>query len=485
MVSELRRKPNIMSESTSEETDKNSPIQTTRLVFNGDIQENQSLEGITRISVGGYKSLYEECSIEVRPLTILAGANSSGKSSMMQPLLLLKQTLEATYDPGALLLDGPNVRFTFASQLFSQIPGKNSCDRLSVNLEIDDKSLITTFKKEHNQEIKVISTTCKYRQQEFTASLGMNNADVEQEFEKWFNEDEIWHNFFDYKEKEIGYSIVRSRCFLHINFQFELPHEKLGIVNVTIYDSRSHTSLFESEIRRLIHIPALRGNPERAYKTTAVESKFTGTFENYVASIINRWQKTEDNRLIDLAKALQTLGLTWKVDAKQINDVQIELRVGRLPRSGEVEDMVSLADVGFGVSQTLPVLVALLVAEPGQLVYLEQPEIHLHPRAQAALAEVLADAANRGVKVVVETHSDLLLRRIQTLVAEDKISPEKVKLHWFKRRDDGVTEVSSTDLDDAGAFGDWPEDFSDVALTEESRYLDAAESRLAQRSYAS
>lgn len=474
-----------MSESTSEATDKNPPIQIIGHIFDGDIQENLSLEGITRISVGGYKSLYEECSIEVRPLTILAGANSSGKSSMMQPLLLLKQTLEATYDPGALLLDGPNVRFTFASQLFSQIPGKNSPDFLSVNLEIDDESLKTTFKKEPDREIEVISTTCKYRQQEFTASIGMNNEDVAREFEKWFNGDELESKILFNTDQEIQCSLVRSRCFLNIDCQFELPHEKLGIVNVTIYDSRSHTSLFESEIRRLIHIPALRGNPERAYKTTAVEREFTGTFENYVASIINRWQKTEDRRLTDLVKDLQTLGLTCKVDAKQINDVQIELRVGRLPRSGEVEDMVSLADVGFGVSQTLPVLVALLVAEPGQLVYLEQPEIHLHPRAQAALAEILADAANRGVKVVVETHSDLLLRRIQTLVAEDKISPEKVKLHWFKRRDDGVTEVTSTDLDDAGAFGDWPEDFSDVALTEESRYLDAAESRLAQRSYAS
>ncbi|MFP4415068.1 AAA family ATPase, partial [Coleofasciculus sp.] len=62
---------------------------------------DKEVQGITRISVQGFKSLYDECSIEIRPLTILAGANSSGKSSIMQPLLLMKQTLEATYDPGA------------------------------------------------------------------------------------------------------------------------------------------------------------------------------------------------------------------------------------------------------------------------------------------------------------------------------------------------------------------------------------------------
>jgi predicted ATPase len=141
-------------------------------------------------------------------------------------------------------------------------------------------------------------------------------------------------------------------------------------------------------------------------------------------------------------------------------------------------DTVSIADVGFGVSQTLPILVALLVAEPGQLVYLEQPEIHLHPRAQAALAEILVDAANRGVRVVLETHSELLLLAVQSLVAEGKLLPNLVKLHWFKRRDDGVTEVSSADLDETGAFGDWPEDLGDVSLHLENRYLDAAEAVL-------
>ena len=142
--------------------------------------------------------------------------------------------------------------------------------------------------------------------------------------------------------------------------------------------------------------------------------------------------------------------------------------------------MVSIADVGFGVSQTLPVVVALREARPGQLVYLEQPEIHLHPRAQTAMAKVLADAAGRGVHVVAETHSALLILGIQTLVAEGKLAPELVKLHWFERRE-GLTKVRSADLDETGSFGDWPEDFADVALEAQGRYLDAVEARSTQR----
>jgi predicted ATPase len=173
------------------------------------------------------------------------------------------------------------------------------------------------------------------------------------------------------------------------------------------------------------------------------------------------------------------MGLTWKVEAQPVDDTQVELRVGRLPhsRSGGDHDLVSVADVGFGVSQSLPVLVALIVAEPGQVVYLEQPEMHLHPRAQRRLAHVLADAANRGVIVVAETHSALLLREVQTLVATGKLSTDKVKMHWVQRQEDGRTVVTPADLDENGAYGDWPEDFDEVELNAEKAYLDAVESK--------
>ena len=79
-----------------------------------------------------------------------------------------------------------------------------------------------------------------------------------------------------------------------------------------------------------------------------------------------------------------------------------------------------------------------------------------------------------------ETHSSLLLLGIQTLVAEGKLSPDLVKLHWFKRDNRGATKVMPADLDKAGAFGDWPEDFGDVELKAQSRFLDASEKRLVE-----
>ena len=420
----------------------------------------QTIEGITKIAVKGFKSIAEACEIDIRPLTILAGANSSGKSSIMQPLLMLKQTLEVPYDPGPLLIDGPNVQFTEAGQFLSTLPDKKRTECFKVQIEThapDFSHLVeTTFKKRENR-IGLVEMTVEERiknnHTSFSKRLTLYPEMVSEEIKSAIEQHSIPKDFDEVK---------RFRCFLVFG-------SKDGYAFFTI------TPDLESNILNSLHLPGLRGNPERIYKLTSTGPQYPGTFENYAASIIHEWQETEDERLKTLSSAFHTLGLTGQIGTKRIGDVGIELQVGRLLRRSSEMDMVNIADVGLGVSQVLPVLVALIVAEPGQLVYLEQPELHLHPRAQVALAQVLADAAKRGVRVVAETHSSLLLLGIQTLVAEGDLPSELVKLHWFTRREDGVTEVNSADLDEAGAYGEWPEDFDDVDLKIQSRYLDAVD----------
>jgi hypothetical protein len=269
------------------------------------------------------------------------------------------------------------------------------------------------------------------------------------------------------------WEIRRDRCFL------ELVWAAKGSHGIGFEAGGRPGPKWEGIIPNVIHLPGLRGNPERLYPVAAVGARYPGTFEKYTASIISQWEAEGDGHLAELNEDLKLLGLTGGVSAVRLNDVQIELQVGRLPELAprRAEDRVNIADVGVGVSQTLPVLVALHAARPGQLVYIEQPETHLHPRAQFALAQVLASAAKRGVRVVAETHSSTLLLGVQTLVAEGKLEPDKVKLHWFQREKDGHTVVRSGDLDEAGAFGDWPEDFDDVALQTQAHYLDAAGAR--------
>ena len=410
----------------------------------------ETIEGITKIAVSSFKSLVEECTIDIRPLTILAGANSSGKSSIMQPLLILKQTLEAPYDPGALLIDGTNVQFTLAEQFLSKLVSKERTDRFQIRIETCgagfSNSVRTTFKKGTSgiELVKMISKSKTVARppraiQHVTLHPEMSPEEIKSLIDQGLISADI-------------NAVSRSRCFLRLEYP--------GGYVYPVGAASLHHHILNS-----IHLPGLRGNPERTYTSASAGPQYPGTFENYAASIIHEWQETRAERLKTLADALYALGLTGQVGTKKIGDTRIELQVGRLSddKTGET-DMVSIADVGFGVSQVLPVLVALIVAEPGQLVYLEQPELHLHPRAQVALAQVLVDAAKRGTRVVAETHSSLLLLAIQTLVAEEDLPSELVKLHWFIRSEDGATKIDTADLDEVGAYGDWPEDFDDVDL---------------------
>jgi hypothetical protein len=231
---------------------------------------------------------------------------------------------------------------------------------------------------------------------------------------------------------------------------------------------------FYREIRELLHLPGLRGNPERAYPLSPAPEHFDGSFRReYVASVLWSWQSADDSRVSELATQMAELGLTWKVLVKPQSEVAGEILVGRLPapRRGGAHDLVSIADVGFGASQVLPVLVALLAAKPGQIVSIEQPELHLHPEAEAVMAKILVEAAARGVIVVAETHSPLLLLAAQTLVVEGHLPPEDVQLYWFERDEEGAAQVTEGGLDERGAYNGWPVDFSEVEMRYQEEFV--------------
>jgi predicted ATPase len=433
---------------------------------------------VTGLIVGGYKSLSKPHTVDIAPLTILAGANSSGKSSIMQPMLLLKQTLEASYDAGALLLSGPNVRFTSAGQLLWRGEKGEKSDGFHMAIEVAGQGMMWwSFGRQPNKKgFRIRKMTFVDDQGEFPLSSTMSHANIMEvapehlkRFFKHVSKD------VEKRDEKVEWVVRRSRCFLGLELLRVSDKGKAPVLTQLL----SPSDVVEPHIRNLIHVPGLRGNSERAYPTTAVGPRFPGTFEQYVASVLAQWQADKDDRVKQTGEALCDLGLTWKVIAKPISDAQVELYVGRLskPVRGGARDMVSIADVGFGVSQILPVVVALFAARPGQMVYLEQPEIHLHPCAKRGMARLLTDAAKRGVTVIAETHSALLLRGIQTQVAKGDFPSKHVKLYWFRRKpEDGATVVYDGTLDREGAYGDWPTDFDEVALEADREYLDAADS---------
>jgi hypothetical protein len=432
---------------------------------------------ITSLSVSGFKSIVDKQTIEIRPLTLLAGANSSGKSSMMQPLLLLKQTLEAPYDPGPLLLNGPNVRFTSAREFYPVMVARSRSLRFSIALEASHGAEFEVdFQRKKDTPLELESNLYVYDNNKFIISKHTTLSDVV-EFAQTVSRPEFFKAIEPYV-RNAGLKVERDRFYLTVGYP--------GDVVLSMLFSPPGQAPFDQIgplLLEIIHLPGIRGNPRRTYPVTGIGPTFPGTFENYAASLISDWHSRSPERIRRVSEDLRSLGLTWKIEAKAIDDTQVELRVGRMRhrQKGGERDLVSIADMGFGVSQTLPVVVALRAARPGQLVYIEQPEVYLHPRAQVAMARLLVNAANRGVRVVAETHSSLILLAVQTLVAEGVIEPGLVGLNWFIRdQKDGTTRIKRADLDEAGRFGDWPEDFDEVMLEAENRYLSAAEARIAK-----
>jgi predicted ATPase len=141
--------------------------------------------------------------------------------------------------------------------------------------------------------------------------------------------------------------------------------------------------------------------------------------------------------------------------------------------AGQMGDR-TLVDVGYGVSQALPVAVEALDRPQGATLLLQQPEVHLHPRAQAGLGAFFARVArDRGIRFVVETHSDYLVDRVRMAIRDGVLERRDVALLWF-RSSQGVSRVDRIDLADDGSIREAPEGYREFFLREKLSILGGA-----------
>jgi predicted ATPase len=184
-------------------------------------------------------------------------------------------------------------------------------------------------------------------------------------------------------------------------------------------------------------------------------------------------------------KPFQEMIAWWLQEMKLISDFRVrEIAAGSgLYRafvkggSGETETLIT--DVGFGISQILPALVLLYYVPEGSTVVLEQPEIHLHPAVQSALADLIITVVkSRRVQVILESHSEHLLQRLLRRIAEGssspypEISPTDIRLYFCQSTSSG-SRLDPLTVNLFGAIENWPNDFfgdpiGDVAAREEA-----------------
>jgi hypothetical protein len=208
--------------------------------------------------------------------------------------------------------------------------------------------------------------------------------------------------------------------------------------------------IVSSELRQLFYLGPLREFPQRSYVISGQAPSDVGVRGERSAEVLwfaSRTKKQRQQMLENINRWVKEFGI-----AK-------EVRLQRLGKSNQYQVLfvdaatdlpVNIADVGFGASQLLPIIVQGFYAPPGSVMLIEQPEIHLHPKAQATLGDLLMEVVKAGDRqIIVETHSEHLLARIQRRIAEQKFSHEQVAIYYFEPTPNG-TKIHRLELDEYG-----------------------------------
>jgi predicted ATPase len=216
---------------------------------------------------------------------------------------------------------------------------------------------------------------------------------------------------------------------------------------------------FEELFQNIYYLGPLRDYPRRSYTWAGHQPQDVGqkgelaipallasrTFEKITRGQDQRQQSIEEC----VAQWLRELGIIqdFKLQPIARNRQEYEVLVRRTPNAAEV----LITDVGFGVSQILPVLVLCYYVPKGSTIIFEQPEIHLHPSVQAGLADVFIDAIKtRNIQIILESHSEHLLHRLQRRIAEEKLSPSDTALYFCQIDDRGNSHLLPLDIDSFG-----------------------------------
>lgn len=393
--------------------------------------------------------------VRLAPVTMLLGTNSSGKSTLLQSLLLLKQTAAAPDRTVHLNLGGDEANDFFHFGGFDAVlsHGVTAPRQFSMALE---------FERPEGERVRHARFACSYGQ---TASgavvvqeLGLST--VARRFRVVRRERGAYAVWVDDETQPRGkgpqYAPERSIAF---------SAEALALLGADGAHLQDLSLALRRELEAIVYLGPLRRQPARDQVWSKSAPGALGSDGNQVieALLANALQKsdTQGATLASVSHWLQRMGMADQIGVRQ---------VGRSSRYEVVVHkdgvVANLRDVGVGVAQVLPVLAMAFWAPAGSTVLVEEPEIHLHPLAQAVLAEMFSQVSQqRQVQFIVETHSEHLFRRMQTLMAQRKTSPQQCQMLFVERRGADAVLVP-LEVDAFGAVRNWPPRFFGDAMGE-------------------
>lgn len=453
---------------------------------------------LTRLSFTNFKS-WPEVDLVCGGITGLFGPNSSGKTSILQFLLLLKQTKDATDRQLSLELNGDYVALGTVQDAIFKHDQRLAIDtditfELPSPLTLMDPATkdgilaagrelrLSTHLVIENQAARTTKMTYELDGHKFDLAL---NSNIKRSNLKRG----------EYDLKHIGNGEFRFLRTQGRAWGLPPPIKGYGFPDQarTYFQNAEFLSdleaSYEDSMDRIFYLGPLRNSPQRDYlwarsRPTDVGLRGEKTIDAILAAtdsdtklnLKHRGRMKPFQEVV--AHWLQHLGLVSKFRVEEIARGSNRWQAKVMIRPGGSE--VLLTDVGFGISQVLPVIVLLLYVPEGSTVLLEQPEIHLHPLAQANLADVLIYAAeHRKVQVIVESHSEHLLLRLQRRIAEEVIDSDKIKL-YFSNIEGNASELSQLGLDIFGQIENWPPKFMGDAFGEAAAAERARLQRLIQ-----
>lgn len=356
---------------------------------------------------------FESLKLPLSNLTLLSGTNASGKSSILQALALLSQTMRDHEWSKRLMLNGSLISLGTVSDVVDKVNG-----RRSFGIGIEGRS--------------------GYARWEFSGDRSEMSMSID--------------------SVDAGSGVVKS----FENMQYMLPY----------YSSTNDTRQIAKNLLNLTYITAERVGPREFYKLSDPQSApVVGSSGEHAVGVLHLGRDAlvanelalpgvPPNRLRQVEARMQTFFPGCGIDVQQIaNANSVSLGI----RTSEGTDYHRPINVGFGITQVFPLVVAALSAEKNDLLLIENPEVHLHPSGQVKMGFFLAKVASSGVQVIIETHSDHILSGIRRAVKAELLAPDEVSLHFFNDRSQlsSKQQVESPLINKHGDIDFWPEGFFD------------------------
>ena len=428
---------------------------------------------LNRVEVENFKA-WQKADITLGKITGLFGSNSAGKSSLLQLLLLLKQTRNATDRKVVLDFHSSGSSITLGS-FADVVHDHNRKSKIKWTLDWNLPKPLT-----------IMDPMSPSGQPLFTGDRLSMQCEVGLRLRR------LWPYYLAYKFNDTEFRIQPRRGSgreFKLDTNSQIFHFKRTQGRAWPLPRPVKTYLFPDQVRNYYQNSVFLGDFELEYEKLMDSLYYLGPLREYPKreyhwagsspeDVGQRGERTIDAILAATRdKEMRTLGYRkrrktfqemiahWLKELDLINEFRIdEIARGTnlyqaMVTTRGTRTVSTLTDVGFGVSQILPVLVLLYYVPEGATVLMEQPEIHLHPAVQSGLADVMLNVAKvRNVQILVESHSEHLMRRLQRRVAEGSASAEDIKLYFVNFRR-GKAHISDLELNKWGAIENWPDNF--------------------------